>query len=344
MIVGAVYNVINAGFIGSLHDTTLLAAVTFGSPLLGAGHGGRRRVRHGRRRAHLAAARCGRARPREGRRDQARLVVRRLGCGDRRGRARRHRIGPAAPPGVSPGRGRRHRARDALVRRRHARVRPRARRSVLSRADRACRGRRAPGHGRARRLHRGERRVRRPVHPRSALGRRRRGAGDRPREPRRRRVLRGLAGTAQRAPEPRAALVHIVARRAQARPRGRHRRAAPGRLPDRHCPGAQQSRGRLRRWPARGDGRRGPHRAGAGVPGDGRHARRAAAVRVLLRQGRRGPSQSGAPRVRDHGWRHHAGLGVDADRVPRAGDLAVLHRPTRCSRSAARSSRHSSWR
>jgi multidrug efflux pump len=34
MIVGAVYNLINAGFIGSLHDTTLLAAVTFGSPLL----------------------------------------------------------------------------------------------------------------------------------------------------------------------------------------------------------------------------------------------------------------------------------------------------------------------
>jgi multidrug efflux pump len=35
MIVGAVYNVINAGFIGSLHDTTLLAAITFGTPLLG---------------------------------------------------------------------------------------------------------------------------------------------------------------------------------------------------------------------------------------------------------------------------------------------------------------------
>jgi multidrug efflux pump len=35
MIVGAVYNVINAGFIGSLHDTALLAAVTFGSPILG---------------------------------------------------------------------------------------------------------------------------------------------------------------------------------------------------------------------------------------------------------------------------------------------------------------------
>ncbi|MCU1480101.1 MAG: family efflux transporter [Subtercola sp.] len=35
MIVGAVYNVINAGFIGSLHDATLLAAITFGTPLLG---------------------------------------------------------------------------------------------------------------------------------------------------------------------------------------------------------------------------------------------------------------------------------------------------------------------
>jgi len=34
LIVGAVYNVVNAGFIGSLHDTELLAAVTFGSPLL----------------------------------------------------------------------------------------------------------------------------------------------------------------------------------------------------------------------------------------------------------------------------------------------------------------------
>jgi multidrug efflux pump len=35
MIVGALYNVINAGFIGSLHNTALLAAVTFGAPLLG---------------------------------------------------------------------------------------------------------------------------------------------------------------------------------------------------------------------------------------------------------------------------------------------------------------------
>ena len=35
MIVGAVYNVINAGFIGSLHDSSLLAAVTLGAPLLG---------------------------------------------------------------------------------------------------------------------------------------------------------------------------------------------------------------------------------------------------------------------------------------------------------------------
>jgi len=35
MIVGAVYNVINSGFIGSLNDSTLLAAITFGAPLLG---------------------------------------------------------------------------------------------------------------------------------------------------------------------------------------------------------------------------------------------------------------------------------------------------------------------
>jgi len=35
MIVGAVYNVINAGFIGSLHDNALLAAITLGTPVLG---------------------------------------------------------------------------------------------------------------------------------------------------------------------------------------------------------------------------------------------------------------------------------------------------------------------
>ncbi|MFI5930853.1 MATE family efflux transporter [Actinoplanes sp. NPDC051494] len=35
MLVGAVYNLVNAGFIGSLHDTALLAAVTFGAPVLG---------------------------------------------------------------------------------------------------------------------------------------------------------------------------------------------------------------------------------------------------------------------------------------------------------------------
>ncbi len=35
MIVGAVYNVINAGFVGSQHDTALLAAITLGTPLLG---------------------------------------------------------------------------------------------------------------------------------------------------------------------------------------------------------------------------------------------------------------------------------------------------------------------
>ena len=35
LIIGAVYNVVNAGFIGSLHDATLLAAITFGAPILG---------------------------------------------------------------------------------------------------------------------------------------------------------------------------------------------------------------------------------------------------------------------------------------------------------------------
>jgi putative MATE family efflux protein len=35
MVVSAVYNVINAGVIGSLHNTSLLAAITFGTPLLG---------------------------------------------------------------------------------------------------------------------------------------------------------------------------------------------------------------------------------------------------------------------------------------------------------------------
>jgi multidrug efflux pump len=35
MIVGAVYNLINAGVVGSLHNTTLLAAITLGSPVLG---------------------------------------------------------------------------------------------------------------------------------------------------------------------------------------------------------------------------------------------------------------------------------------------------------------------
>ena len=35
LIVSAVYNVINAGFIGSRHDAALLAAITFGTPLLG---------------------------------------------------------------------------------------------------------------------------------------------------------------------------------------------------------------------------------------------------------------------------------------------------------------------
>ena len=35
MIVGAVHNLVNAGFVGSQHDTALLAAITFGAPVLG---------------------------------------------------------------------------------------------------------------------------------------------------------------------------------------------------------------------------------------------------------------------------------------------------------------------
>ncbi|MGK5682548.1 MATE family efflux transporter [Actinoplanes sp. URMC 104] len=35
MAVGAVYNVVNGAFLGSQHDTALLAAITFGTPLLG---------------------------------------------------------------------------------------------------------------------------------------------------------------------------------------------------------------------------------------------------------------------------------------------------------------------
>src|SRR6187455_2495454 len=35
MIVGAIYNLINAGVVGSLNDTALLAAITLGAPILG---------------------------------------------------------------------------------------------------------------------------------------------------------------------------------------------------------------------------------------------------------------------------------------------------------------------
>jgi multidrug efflux pump len=35
LVVSAVYNLINAGVVGSLHDTTLLAAITLGAPILG---------------------------------------------------------------------------------------------------------------------------------------------------------------------------------------------------------------------------------------------------------------------------------------------------------------------
>ena len=91
MIVGAVYNLINAGFIGSLHDTALLAAVTLGSPLLGLvmAVGGVFGVGGGALVSRLLGA--SEHEPGEGRRDQARLVVRRVGRGDRRGRARRPR-------------------------------------------------------------------------------------------------------------------------------------------------------------------------------------------------------------------------------------------------------------
>ena len=106
MIVGALYNVINAGFIGSLHDTALLAAVTLGSPILGLvmAVGGVFGVGGGA--LDLPAARRGGARPGEGRRDQARLVVRRLGLGDRRRRARRRRAAPAGPARLAAGGGR----------------------------------------------------------------------------------------------------------------------------------------------------------------------------------------------------------------------------------------------
>ena len=200
MIVGAVYNVINAGFIGSLHDTALLAAITFGTAAARPGHGGRRRVRRRRRRAHLAAARRGRARAREGRRDQARLVVRRLGLGDRRRRVRRHRAAPPAParrrcsarmpppcprrpptsPSCSPS----------------SPCSPRRSASSSSCGPRAPRARSMIGLIASTRREPG---VRRAVHPGAALGRRRRGAVDRPVEPRdRRRLLRwsGCSGTA----------------------------------------------------------------------------------------------------------------------------------------------------
>ena len=212
MIVGAVYNLINAGFIGSLHDTSLLAAITFGTPVARPGHGGRRRLRRRWRRAHLAAARRGRTRAGEGRRDQARRIVRRLGVGDRRGGLRRRRASPAAPARLTSRRGCRRSGRDQRLRRRHAGVRPRARRGVLSRTARPGRRRRATGDDRPDRLHRREPRVRRAVHPRAALGRRRRSPGDGPLEPRRRGLLRHLAAAQQRAREPRTPLVHARAR------------------------------------------------------------------------------------------------------------------------------------
>ena len=55
MVVSALYNVINAGFIGAQHDTSLLAAITFGTPLLAYafGAGDAARLRSGLRAAAL---------------------------------------------------------------------------------------------------------------------------------------------------------------------------------------------------------------------------------------------------------------------------------------------------
>ena len=344
MIVGAVYNLINAGFIGSLHDPTLLAAITFGAPLLGLvmGVGGVFGVGGGALISRLLGA--AEHEPAQGRRDQARRVVRRLGLGDHRGRARRHRAAPAAPARVGARRGRRRRARDQRLCRRHARVRSGARRGVLPRAARPGRGRRAPGDDRADRLHDRQRRVRRAVHPGAALGRRRRGAVDGPANLG---VVIYFVVWLQRHSEhvslaPR--WFTLVAQRAEAGVRRRRRRAAAVRLPDRHLAGAQQPRGRLRRHRPRGNGCRGPHRPGAGVPGDGRHARRAAAARLLVRQGRPEPSHVGAARIRDHGRRHRRDLLGDWCSCSATRCSPRSWRTRRSSRSASRSSPRSSWR
>ena len=181
MIVGAVYNLINAGFIGSLHDTALLAAITFGAPLLGLvmavggvfGVGGGALISR-----LLGAAEHEPAKAGEIKHVSSFAVWGSVIAGAVLGGLGLLLLHPlvsllgadaAAVPATS------------AYRRRHARLRPGARRGVLPRAARAGRGRRAPGDDRADRVHGREPRVRRAVHPRAALGRRRRGAGDGPR-------------------------------------------------------------------------------------------------------------------------------------------------------------------
>lgn len=78
MIVGAIYNVINRGFIGSQHTTAYLAAITFVTPLLGLimGIGGMFGAGRGALISRLLGASEGSA---EGWRNQARRVIRIVG-------------------------------------------------------------------------------------------------------------------------------------------------------------------------------------------------------------------------------------------------------------------------
>ena len=198
MIVGAVYNVINAGFIGSLHDTALLAAVTLGSPLLGLvmavggvfGVGGGALISRLLGAAEHDPAKAGEIKHVSSFAVWGAVIVGAVLGGI--GLLLLHPLvsllgadGAAVP------------ATSAFVAVMLAFV------PVLAAAF--CLEQLVRAEGAARQVMIGliastdrERRVRRPVHPRAALGRRRRGAGDRPREPRRRRLLRRLAarGTA----------------------------------------------------------------------------------------------------------------------------------------------------
>ena len=194
MVVSAVYNVINAGFIGSLHDTSLLAAITFGTPLLGLvmavgsvfGVGGGALISRLFGAAEHEPAKAGEI--------KHVVVVRLLGVGDRRGGVRRPRAAPAAPAGVVARCRCRRRAGDQHLCRRHADLRPGARRRLLPGAAGAGGGRRTPGDDRADRIRGREPGVRRPVHPGAELGCRRGCAVDGPVEPRAHRLLRLLAG------------------------------------------------------------------------------------------------------------------------------------------------------